>query len=137
MMQMAGFLGSGLRFPPEVDPATGRFRMCEGEEDIRQAIYLILMTRKNERAMMPDFGCDLHDNVFELPDAATMGMMRQEIIDALVLWEPRITDIEVGVDLDEIHAGKVSIQIGYTVRATNNPNNLVFPYYLYEGIGQE
>jgi hypothetical protein len=31
----------------------------------------------------------------------------------------------------------VILNIGYTVRATNNPNNLVFPYYLYEGVGTE
>ena len=28
------------------------------------------------------------------------------------------------------------INIDYTVRATNNPNNLVFPYYLMEGVGE-
>ena len=50
------FLGKGFAFPPEVDPVTGHFRMAEGEEDIRQAIYIILMTRLKERAMLPEFG---------------------------------------------------------------------------------
>ncbi|MFV0402296.1 MAG: GPW/gp25 family protein [Oscillospiraceae bacterium] len=133
----SAFLGRGFSFPPRVDPATGRFVMCGEEEDIRQAIYIILMTRKNERAMLPGFGCNIHDYVFELPDASSMSMLRGEIVDALIRWEPRIIDITVKIDLEEISLGKVLIDIGYTVRATNNPNNLVFPYYLYEGVGIE
>ena len=64
------FLGKGFAFPPEVDPVTGHFRMAEGEEDIRQAIYIILMTRLKERAMLPEFGCNLQEYIFDLPDTA-------------------------------------------------------------------
>ena len=60
------FLGKGFAFPPEVDPVTGHFRMAEGEEDIRQAIYIILMTRLKERAMLPDFGCNLQEYIYDL-----------------------------------------------------------------------
>lgn len=52
MEDSRAFLGRGFAFPPEVDPVTGKFRMAEGEEDIRQAIYIILMTRLKERAML-------------------------------------------------------------------------------------
>ncbi len=131
------FLGRGMSFPPKVDPTTGRFVMCSAEEDIRQSVYIIIMTRPGERAMMPDFGCSIHNYIFELPDAAYMSLVRTEIIDALARWEPRVVDVDVDVDLSEISDGKVVFDISYTVRDTNNPNNLVFPYYLYEGIGQE
>lgn len=134
-MSTRDFLGRGFSFPPQVDPATGSFVMCGEEQDIRQSIYLILMTRRGERVMMPDFGCNLHEYVFELPDGASMNMLREEITDALVRWEPRITDTQVEVDLDGIGEGKLLLEISYVVRATNNPNNLVFPYYLYEGAG--
>ena len=70
MEDSRAFLGKGFAFPPKVDPVTGKFRMAEGEEDIRQAIYIILMTRLKERAMLPDFGCNLQDYIFDLPDAA-------------------------------------------------------------------
>ncbi|MCL2055594.1 MAG: GPW/gp25 family protein [Oscillospiraceae bacterium] len=131
------FLGKGLSFPPRVDPVTGRFVMCSGEEDIRQSIYIILMTRMGERAMMPDFGCRLHDFVFELPDAASMALLRNEVTTALIRWEPRIIDIGVEIDTTRIVDGRVVLDISYVVRATNNPGNLVFPYYLYEGVGIE
>lgn len=131
------FLGRGLSFPPKVDRATGRFLMVEAEQDIQQSVYLIIMTRKGERAMMPSFGCDIHNYVFELPDATVSGLIRTEIVDALTRWEPRILDIEVDIDQSGIGRGKVVFTIRYTVRATNNPNNLVFPYYLYEGVGEQ
>ncbi len=129
------FLGLGLNFPPSVDPVTGRFRMCSDEEDIKQSIYLILMTRKNERVMLPDFGSNLSDFVFELPDAASMTLLQNEVVSALIRWEPRIIEVDADIDMSELMNGRVSINVSYTVRATNNPGNLVFPYYLYEGSG--
>ena len=135
MDDTAAFLGRGFSFPPKVDPVTGKFIMCSGEEDIRQSIYMILMTRRNERAMMPDFGCNLHDYVYELPDDVSLSLLNSEVLSALTQWEPRIIDVALGIDASDILNGKLMLEISYTVRATNNPGNLVFPYYLYEGTG--
>jgi phage baseplate assembly protein W len=137
MDDTTAFLGKGLAFPPRVDPVTGRFVMCSGEEDIRQSVYIILMTRLNERAMMPDFGSGLHDFVFEIPDISSMALLRSEVVSSLIRWEPRIVNVAVEIDATGINVGKVVLDISYTVRATNNPGNLVFPYYLYEGVGVE
>ena len=137
---MAGtkdFLGRGFSFPPRVDAATGRFAMVEANEDIRQSVYIILMTRKGERMMLPEFGSRIHDYVFDLPDQAAENLIVTEVIDALTLWEPRIIDIEVTLDNSLIANGKVIFNVSYTVRDTNNPNNLVFPFYLYEGVGED
>lgn len=136
-MENGSFLGQGFAFPPRVDSATGRFLLCDGEEDIRQSIQIILRTRKKEYAMLPEFGCDLSEYVFGLPDETSMTLARQAIIDALTEWEPRIVDIGVSCDTSELFKGRVVFQISYRVRQTNNPNNLVFPYYLYEGVGME
>lgn len=137
MADTKDFLGRGFAFPPRVDPSTGRFLMADSEEDIRQSIYIIIMTRKKERAMLPEFGCNIHDYVFELPDSAYLSLVRREIIEALTRWEPRIIDTDVDFDLSQMAEGKVVFDITYTVRSTNNPNNLVFPYYLYEGTGAD
>ena len=137
---MAGtrdFLGTGWNFPPKTDGATGRIAMSSEEENIRQSVLIILTTRCGERAMLPEFGCDLHNFVFELPDASALTMARAEIVRALTRWEPRIIDVAVDADCRDINRGKVLFTVGYTVRSTNNPNNLVFPYSLYEGVGEE
>lgn len=137
MAQARDFLGRGLGFPPRVDAATGRFVLTSEEENIRQSIRIILGTRPGERAMLPDFGCRVYEHVFDVPDAASVTLACSDIVDALVRWEPRIVDIDVTPDLTGLDRGRVLFEISYTVRATNNPNNLVFPYYLYEGVGEE
>lgn len=136
MQRTGDFLGKGFGFPPEIDPATGKFKMTSGEEDIRQAVYLILMTRNKERAMLPDFGCDLHNYIYELPDSAFESQICSEIEEALARWEPRIRDTKVTLDSSGRLNGVIYLNIRYVVRATNNPNNLVFPYYLEEGTGE-
>lgn len=130
------FLGRGFAFPPRIDSATGQFVMADSEEDIRQSIYIILMTRMKERVMLPDFGCNLHEYIFEVPDSDFEVRIGSEIREALMRYEPRIINVEVGVDTREYQNGKVYLNISYTVRATNNPNNLVFPYYMMEGVGE-
>ena len=50
------------------------------------------------------------------------------------ITEPRIQDIQVTIDESNTE-GCLMINISYVVRATNNPYNLVFPFYLEEGGG--
>lgn len=127
------FLGRGFSFPPDIDKTTGRFKMSSGEEDIRQSIYIIIMTRKNERAMLPDFGCDIHNFIFDTPDDTTIGMAETCIIDAITTWEPRVLVPSVNVDLSQKHEGRILFDIQYTVRSTNSAYNMVVPYYYMEG----
>ena len=131
-MGEGSFLGKGFAFPLSVDPVTGRMRTAEYEEDIRQAIYIILMTRKGERVMRPEFGCSIHDFAFGSMDYETRSGIERAVTEALILWEPRITDIEVRAYRAE--AGVVNISVSYVVRSTNNPYNLVYPFYISEGL---
>lgn len=136
MSSSKSFLGRGFSFPPKIDSATGRFVMVEDEEDIRQSIYIILMTRMKERAMLPDFGSNLQDYIFGLPDSEFEVRINREIQDALMRYEPRIVNVSIQMDQRDLKNGVIYFQISYLVRSTNNPNNLVFPYYLEEGIGE-
>lgn len=129
-----GFLGTGWKFPVSVDPITGRIKTSQYEEDIKEAIYIIITTRKGERAMEPEFGCRLSQYVFETMDYSALARMEHEITEALSIWEPRITKVEVMVEPDPLESGKINISINYQVRSTNNPFNLVFPYFMNEGI---
>lgn len=132
-MQGGAFLGKGFAFPVSVDPVSGRMKTAEDEESIQQAVYLILMTRKGERVMRPEFGCGIHDFAFESMDFGTISRMEESVREALILWEPRIRDIEVDITSGE-KEGMMEIHIRYVVRSTNNPYNLVYPFYLNEGM---
>lgn len=128
------FLGKGWSFPVGVDPATGRVLSAFSEEDIRQAVRLILGTGKGERMMQPEFGCSLRSFVFDHMDYTTQTQMEREAQEALIRWEPRITDVQVRLERDPGDDGCVLLHISYVVRATNNPYNLVYPYYINEGL---
>ena len=125
------FLGRGFAFPVGVD-AQGAVAMAEYEDDIRQAIRIILDTNPGERVMRPDFGAGLNALVFEPINTQTMALARFRVQQALVLWEPRIDSVGVVVTADPPN-GKLSIEIRYRVRTTNTFYNLVYPFYLQEG----
>lgn len=127
------FLGRGWKFPVKVDEQNGRVLVSEYEEDIVEAIRIIIMTRKGERVMRPDFGCEIHDHLFDVIDYTMLKQMEGKVQNALIYWEPRITDIEVTAEANPEHENLVDIHIAYVVRTTNNPFNLVYPFYINEG----
>ncbi len=129
------FLGCGWKFPPKVNPLTGKIETSSGEEDIAEAIRLILFTGKGERAMRPEFGCGIRRYVFSDMRMTDLKSMEQEITEALIRWEPRIKKPEVSIGREQMADGILTIEIRYIVRTTNSPYNMVFPFYVNEGNG--
>src|SRR2546428_4490131 len=114
---MTEFLGTGWAFPVGIEPA-GDIALASDVEDIRQSIRIILGTSPGERVMRPDFGAGLYALVFEPINTTTMALARHHVEQALIRWEPRIDSITVKVT-DEARLGRLMIDIGYRVRATN------------------
>jgi phage baseplate assembly protein W len=123
------FIGRGLAFPVHTD-ATGSIALVSGEREIVESIRLILATSPGERPMRPDFGCAVHDLVFAPADAATAGQIAYEVRLSLERWEPRITLTDVVVGFSETDRGTLLIDVRYTLRGSNDPRNLVFPFYV-------
>lgn len=127
------FLGRGWKFPIEVDPLTGRVRSVEFDDDIAEAIKIIVSTTKGERIMRPDFGSGIEQYIFENNDATTLQLIKNNVLESIIKWEPRVHQVEVEVFSDPHQVNQLNIHIQYTVRTTNNLYNLVYPYYLFEG----
>jgi uncharacterized protein len=125
------FLGKGWHFPISPD-GLGRIRMSEHEDDIREAIVIILGTAKGERPTRPDFGCGINDFTFEIVNSTVIGQIETTVRESLQQWEPRIEVLAVTVSTEAISKGKLHINIDYLVRSTNNRFNLVYPFYLTE-----
>ncbi len=123
------FLGRGWKFPVQVD-AAGAIALSEHEEDIREAIRLVLLTSRGERLMRPEFGGGLHDFVFATMSATNLGAVQAAIRQALLDWEPRAELLGVEVQPDPGDLGRLLVDIDYRVRATNTQFNLVFPFYV-------
>ena len=126
------FLGKGWKYPVRVDE-NGKIAVSEYDEDIKEAIRIILGTAKGERIMRPDFGCGIHEFVFTSMNAVNLSLIETSVRDALTLWEPRIELINVKTDTDKADEGKLFINIDYRIRVTNTEFNLVYPFYLKEG----
>jgi phage baseplate assembly protein W len=127
------FLGRGWNFPPRFNSNTLQVEMVEGEEDIRQSLWILISTLPGERILKPLYGCDLHSLVFERLTVT----IKEEIIDmlelAIIRFEPRIILNEIQVEIDADQSGLVKIIVDYRVRRTNSRSNIVYPYYLKEG----
>lgn len=126
------FLGKGWKFPVSVD-SRGNIELSEYEQDIKEAIWIILSTTKGERVMRPDFGCGIHNYVFASINNANIGLIEASVREALTVWEPRIELKEVSVSTERADIGQLIISIDYKVKATNSEFNLVYPFYLTEG----
>ena len=129
------FIGAGWAFPLRTD-ATGRIALVSREREIEEAIRLILATAYGERTMRPDFGCGIHEFVFAPADATTAGRIAYEVEVSLRRWEPRVELMEVTCTTDPAEPSTLYIDIRYRIRGTNDPRNLVFPFYVIptEGI---
>jgi len=128
------FTGSGWSFPVQPTKQMGKIQMAQDEMLIEQSIRTIIMTRKGERLMRPNFGCDIHDYTFETIDYTNLKQMEIVVEEALILWEPRITELDILAEEHPTQDGCVLIEINFVIRSTNNPHNMVFPFYLTEGM---
>ena len=80
--------------------------------------------------MRPEFGCRIHDHVFGTANGATAGQIAYDVREALERWEPRIVLRQVVVTFDDEAPGKVYVDVGYEIADSNDPRNLVFPFYV-------
>jgi phage baseplate assembly protein W len=127
--QYQEIVGAGWAFPLHVDGAGG-IALARGENDIEQAIRIILGTARGERRMRPNFGCAIHDLVFAPNDESTWGLARYAVEEALGWWEPRIDVEEVVVGPNPDDAARLDIEILYSIRATKDRRTLVYPFYM-------
>jgi len=126
------FLGVGWAYPARLD-AQHRTARAAYEEDVRQAMLIILGTNPGERVMRPTFGAGLNAFLFSPITTTTLTRLRTRVSDALIEFEPRIYVERVAAAYDRSQPARVNIEILYRVRATNNQFNLVYPFYLQEG----
>ncbi len=127
------YLGVGWKFPLQVTPG-GRIAKASSEQKIEESVYVILSTAKGERVMMPNFGCGIHDMVFAPNSPGTVSIIVQQVRKSLVEFEPRIDVLDIVVDRDHGQPNILIIRVDYKIRANNSIGNVVYPFYLKEGI---
>ena len=125
-MDKGRLFGRGISFPPRVG-ADGRVVWSEGEENVREAIRIILMTEQRERIRLPEFGGGLGRFLFEPNTVTTRRLIEDRISKALAEWEPRIRieAIDIEPDPDDPQAAIATVQyklVATQARATISVN---------------
>lgn len=128
------FLGTGWSFPVGTDNQ-GNVRMATAADNVETSVRMILGTAKGERVMRPEFGCEIHDQVFSSLSPTTLNRIEDSVRTALVRWEPRIDVEAIDAVPDASEPGKVRIEIEYWIESTNSRENMVYPFYVQEGGG--
>jgi uncharacterized protein len=131
------FLGTGWSFPPQFLDSTQGIKMSSDEEDIAESIYILLTTMPGERIMNPEYGCDLHSQVFRNIDPNTLTTIQDLIATAILYFEPRVRLESVDFDLSGQLEGRMNISITYEIKGVNSRRNMVYPFYMIEGTDVE
>ena len=123
--------GTGWQFPVETDHR-GDIALSTEQDGVEEAIKIIIETAKGERVMRPEFGCEIHDHVFDVINGATMSLAEESVREAIVAWEPRVDVEDVSAEPDPENPNRLLITIQYIIRSTNTEGNMVYPFYLTE-----
>ena len=131
--QPTNFLGRGWSFPPTFRQEIPGVEMLEKEADVASSLEILLSTTLGERIMLPDYGCNLEELLFESLDTTTKTIIADKIESALLYHEPRIDVLKIKLDSSRELEGIILIEVEYRIRSTNTRYNLVYPFYKQEG----
>jgi phage baseplate assembly protein W len=127
------FLGRGWSFPPTFDPVRPVVQMLEQEADVASSLEVLLSTMPGERIMLPQYGCNLEELVFESLDTRMKTLLVDMVESAILYHEPRVELERVSLDDSQVLEGVILIGVAYRIRSTNSRFNFVFPFYKQEG----
>jgi phage baseplate assembly protein W len=82
----------------------------------------LILTKKGERTMQPDFGCDVWLVLFEQISDNIEQRIENSIVDAVSIWLPYLNIDTIIFDYDEndIDANKIALEIKFSL--VSNPN---------------
>lgn len=127
-MSDQGFVGFGFAYPMGVDDQGG-MAMVTGSANVERSIRLIIGTAYGERPMRPEFGCGIHDLIFDLASPELITQIQLQVQASLRRWETRAEVISVTAAFDDDRT-TIQIQVTYRIKGSYDPRNLLVPFYV-------
>lgn len=93
----------------------------QGRDVMSQAksnIINLILTKKGERLLQPDFGCDVHKIIFENITDDNLANINGSIKASIKMWLPYVNVVDVVITKDEDHN---SVFASLTFSLTINP----------------
>lgn len=132
-MDEKSFLGIGWGFPPNFNSQSANIDTVTKELDIKQSLEIYFNTKLGERIMRPDYGCVIHNRLFDKLDSSILDILTFELTQNIGIIEPRIIVEKIDINKTDINNGLIEIKVDYTIITTNVRDNIVYPYYINEG----
>jgi phage baseplate assembly protein W len=89
-------------------------------QQVKSNFKNLILTRKGERIMQPEFGCDLHTLLFENITGDTLESAKFAVTNATEQWMPFLEIISVDAINTPSNPNTIDMTVVYRFR--NNPN---------------
>jgi hypothetical protein len=123
------FLGTGWSFPVRIG-SSGGVATSSYQNNIEEAIRIVLGTAIGERVMEPKFGSYIHDYVFHPNSPNTASMVSYYAERAIMKHEPRVNNVSIRANPDPNDENVMMLDIRYKLIHDNVLKNMVYPFYL-------
>ena len=110
----------------QINPLNEDLIALKNETAIARSLRNLVLTERGERPFAPNLGCGVNALLFDNMDSVTTSVVRDEIIQVIDNYEPRVSLIDVKVDADT-DENELFITIQYQViGAEIRPQELTF-----------
>lgn len=114
--------GIGITLPLQIGN-TGYFQQSfDTLPQVKSNFINLILTRRGERVHQPEFGCTIHEILFEPLTPENIEKARLSVVSAVEQWMPFLELIQFKLDAspEQIDNNRIKLYVGY--RLTNNPN---------------
>ena len=97
-------------------------------DQAKSNIKNLLLTKKYERLMQPEFGSGLQELLFEINDDQLADKIENTIVDTMAMWLPYITvdNIDIRQSNELKNSNTVEVSISFRVGDTANLESVTF-----------
>ena len=114
--------GIGITLPIQLGN-TGYFEQgFDTLTQVKSNFINLILTRRGERVHQPEFGCRIHEYLFEQLTPENIEGARLSVIQAVEQWMPflELVQFELNAGPDDIDRNRIQLYVGYRLLA--NPN---------------
>lgn len=108
-------------FPQIINRVSGKIEMSDNVQSINECLGILLRTRPGELLGDPEWGCNLITRVFQYNGVIIGELIKEDILDAVRKYEPRIDMTPNDIVLVE-DTNLLQIYIQYIIKETGEIN---------------
>jgi phage baseplate assembly protein W len=91
-------------------------------EQVKYNIKNLLLTKKGERIMQPEFGSGLQELLFDFNDSTLATKIESAIVESVDTWLPYVTIQQIDVESSNLDKDNNTVGISITFNILNNPD---------------